>query len=232
MAIKTKTPSKTVKKIAPVTALKTPSLSTNTYHFDSSAILKHKKLAGGIAIAVIALVLLAVLFKSIFIAAIVNGEPISRLSVVTALEKQGGKTVLDNLITKKLILQEAKKRNISVTQGDIDSETKKISVGLQAQGSTIDQALAAQGMTRADLNDQLEVQVAINKMVGADVAVSEKEVDDFVAANKAQMAQGMTEAQFRTQATQQLKQQKLQIKIQDFIKNLQDKANIIHFVSY
>ena len=232
MAIKTKTPSKTDKKITPVTALKTPSLSTNTYHFDSSAILKHKKLAGGIAIAVIALVLLAVLFKSIFIAAIVNGEPISRLSVVTALEKQGGKTVLDNLITKKLILQEAKKRNISVTQGDIDSETKKISVGLQAQGSTIDQALAAQGMTRADLNDQLEVQVAINKMVGADVAVSEKEVDDFVAANKAQMAQGMTEAQFRTQATQQLKQQKLQIKIQDFIKNLQDKANIIHFVSY
>lgn len=231
MAIKAKTKTST-KKIIPAPVLKTSSLPTNTYHFDSSVVLKHKKLAGGIAIAVIVVVLLAVLFKSVFIAAIVNGEPISRLSVVTALEKQGGKTVLDNLITKKLILQEAKKRNISVTQSDIDSEIKKITVGLQAQGSTIDQALAAQGMTRADLNEQLEVQIAINKMVGTNVAVSEKEVDDFVAANKAQMTQGTTEAQFRIQATQQLKQQKLQIKIQDFIKNLQDKANIIHFVSY
>lgn len=231
MAIKAKTKIST-KKITPAPALKTSFLSANTYHFDSSVILKHKKIVGVIAIAVIVVVLLAVLFKSVFIASIVNGEPISRLSVVTALEKQGGKTVLDNLITKKLILQEAKKRNISVTQSDIDSEIKKISESLQVQGSTLDQALASQGMTKSDLNEQLEIQIAINKMVGTDVTVSEKEIDDFVTANKAQITQGMTEAQFREQATRQLKQQKLQVKIRDFIKNLQDKANIIHFVSY
>jgi hypothetical protein len=211
---------------------KTSSLPIHTHPLDSSVILKHKKLAGGIGIAIVAIVLLAVLFKSVFIAAIVNGEPISRLSVVTALEEQGGKTILDNLITKKLILQEAKKRNVSITQNDIDSETKKITANLQAQGSTLDQALASQGMTSADLNDQLKVQIALDKMVGTDIAVTEKEIDDFVAANKSQMTPGITEAQFREQAIQQLKQQKLQTKTQEFIKSLQNKAKIFRFVSY
>ena len=232
MAIKTKTVKRTVKKVSYVSTPETQPLPILTDRLNSSVILEHKKIAGGIGIAIILIVLLVVLFKSIFIAAIVNGEPITRLSVISALEKQGGKATLDSLITKKLIFQEAKKRNISVMQSDIDSETKKITANLQAQGSTLDQALASQGMTISDLNDEIKVQITIDKMVGTGVTVTEKEVNDFVAANKAQMTPGITEAQFREQATQQLKQQMVQAKTQNFIKSLQDKAKIIHFVSY
>ena len=232
MAVKTKTLRKTTKKLASVSVFKTPTLPIYTHHFDSSVILKHKKIVGGIGVVVILIVLLTVLFKSVFIAAIVNGEPIARLSVISALEKQAGKTTLSSLITKTLILQEAKKRNVSVTQSDIDSEIKKITTNLQIQGSTLDQALASQGMTKSDLNDELKVQVALNKMVGTDITITEKEINDFVTANKSQMTPGITEAQFREQAIQQLRQQKFQAKTQDFIKNLQDKAKIIHFVSY
>lgn len=195
-------------------------------------VIKNKKVTAVIILAIVLVVALLFVLKSVFIAAMVNGEPVSRLSVVKALEKQGGKTTLDSLITKKLILQEAKKRNLAVTQNDIDLEIKKITANLQTQGSTLDQALASQGMTKSALNDEIRIQVAINKMVGTDVLVTEKEIDDFVAANKAQMAEGTTQAQFRQQATQQLKQQKLQAKTQDFIKSLQDKAKVIHFVSY
>jgi parvulin-like peptidyl-prolyl isomerase len=232
MAVKAKTTRRTTKKITPVSAPKVQSLSTNPKRLDLSFVLKHKKISGGIAIAVVVIVLLAVLFKSVFIAAVVNGEPISRLSVVTALEKQGGKTALDSLITKTLILQEAKRRNITVTQNDIDAEIKSITANLQSQGSTLDQALASQGMTKADLNDAVKVQVAVTKMVGTDVTVTEKEIDDFVTANKAQMAQGTTDVQFRGQAITQLKQQKLQTETQAFIKSLQDKAKVLRFVSY
>ena len=229
---KAKTTRRTTKKLSPVSAVKAQSLSIKTNGLNLSSILKHKKLSGGIAIAIVVVILLVVLFKSVFIAAMVNGEPISRLSVVTALEKQGGKAMLDSLITKRLILQEAKKRNVAVSQSDIDAEIKKITANLQAQGSTLDQALVSQGMTKADLNDEVEVQVAVEKMVGTDVTVTAKEIDDFVAANKSQMTEGTTDAQFQGEATAQLKQQKLQTKTQDFINSLQSKAKVLRFVSY
>jgi len=191
---------------------------------------KQKKIAGVVG-AVVILAVLIFLLKNIFIAALVNGQPITRLSVISALEKQSGKTTLDGLITKKIILQEAKKRKVTVTQSDIDAEIKKIETSLQTQGLTLDQALAYQGMTKSDLNNEIKIQVALNKMIGT-VAVTEKEINDFITENNSQMTPEMTEAQFREQAIQTLKQQKLQTKTQDFIKNLQDKAKIIRFVSY
>jgi len=191
---------------------------------------KQKRIAGITGIVVIAAVLIFLL-KNIFIAALVNGQPITRLSIISALEKQSGKTTLDGLITKKIILQEAQKRKVSVAQSDIDAEIKKITASLQTQGLTLDQALAYQGMTKSDLNNELKVQVALNKMIGT-VTVTEKEINDFITENSSQMTPEMTETQFREQAIQTLKQQKLQAKTQDFIKNLQDKAKIIRFVSY
>lgn len=232
MAIKIKTPRKTIKKQKSVAVFKTLPQRADVTRIDSSLFLKHKKIIGGIAIVVIIAVALGVLFKSIFIAAVVNGEPITRFSVISILEQQGGKTTLESLITKKLILQEMKKRNISVTQSDLDSEIKIINSNLESQGSNLDQALTSRGMTKSDLNDELKIQIGLNKMVGTNVTVTEKEIDDFVTANKSQMAQGTSDAQFREQVTLQLKQQKLQTETQNFIKSLFDKAKITHFVSY
>ena len=48
--------------------------------------------------------------RGLFVVALVNGEPISRIEVIKALEKQGGKATLDSLVTKKLIAQEARSK--------------------------------------------------------------------------------------------------------------------------
>ena len=230
----TKTVKKTIKKEAPI-AVKNVQPKTIAVKLPNSFSLlkKNKKITiGAIAIVVIAvLIILAVLLKSLFVAAIVNGQPITRLSVINSLEKQSGKTVLSNLIVKQLIFQEAKKKNISVTQGDVDTEIKRITSNLQNQGSTLEQALVSQNLTMSDLNDEIKIQLTVTKIAG-DIVSTQKEVDDFVSANKAQMAPGVTDAQFKEQAVAALKQQKLQTKIQELIKNLQAKANIVHFVSY
>jgi foldase protein PrsA len=230
MTTKAKTRS-SLKIIKKTTVVTTPQNQTLSNSISLLTALKNKKFIGMIAVIVI-LVILAFAVKSVFIAATVNGEPITRLSVVSTLEKQGGKTVLDSLITKTLILQEAKKENISITQSDIDAQIKKITASLKTQGMTLDQALTAKGLTKADLNDELKIELSIDKMVGTDIPVTAKEIDDFVATQKSQMPEGTTDAQFRAQETIQLKQQKLQIKTNEFIKNLQDKAKITHFVSY
>jgi hypothetical protein len=79
-----------------------------------------------ITLAGLIIVMSAVFFaRNYLIAAVVNGQPISRLTVIQDLERQGGKQTLDTLITKSLIKQEAKKKNITVSQADINSELKR-----------------------------------------------------------------------------------------------------------
>ncbi len=222
MAIKTKT--KIVKK-SELPIAQPP-------RFNLKIELKKNKKVFAVGIVFILIILFAFLFRSFFVAAIVNGEPITRLSVVKALEKQGGKTTLDNLITKKIILQEAKKRNVTVTKNDINAEIKKIEENVKSQGSTLDEALKTQGMTRTQLNDEIKIQLSIQKMVDKDIKVTDKEVDEFITTNKAQFPEATTEEQMKKQATAQLKQQKQQEKTQAFLADLQKKAKILHIVAY
>src|SRR6185437_15716292 len=51
-------------------------------------------------------------FRGLFVAAVVNGQPISRLEVVQQAEKQSGKQTLDTLVRDALIEQEANKEGI------------------------------------------------------------------------------------------------------------------------
>lgn len=186
-----------------------------------------------VIIAVIVLVaLVAYIFRGAFVAAIVNGEPITRLSVVKALESQSGKATLESMVTKKLILQEAEKRNVDVTKADIDSEIKKIEDNLKTQGTTLDEALQLQGMTRDQLINEIQIQIALQRLVSKDVKVSDKEIEEYVTTNKDSFQEGTTEEEMKKQAEEQLKSQKLQENTQKFIEELQKKAKINYFVSY
>lgn len=168
--------------------------------------------------------------RRFLIAANVNGKSISRLSVLKKLEKQGGKKILETMITQVLIQQEAEKRKIIVNQKDIDGEMKKIEANVSSQGSTLDQALQTQGMTKNDLTEEVKIQLMLQKMAGNDIRVSDKEIDNFISANKNQ--QGFDKEIPKEQAVAQIKQQKLQQKIQSFVTDLKAKAKINYFVSY
>jgi galactitol-specific phosphotransferase system IIB component len=185
-----------------------------------------------VGIAIIVIAALLYYFRSLFVAAIVNGQPISRFSLIQQLEKQGGKQVLNIAVTKTLIEQEARKKNISVSQKDIDNELKKTETSLAAQGQTLDQALAAQGMSRSDYADQVRLQQLIQKMVGKDITVSEKEVNDYLETNKGSIPEGSNMDQIKKSVRDQLRQQKLSTKIQSWIAQLQKDAKITYFLNY
>lgn len=193
---------------------------------------KHDKPALVIILAIILFFLFLYLFKGLFVAASVNGQPISRFAVVSILEKQGGQQTLDNLVTKALVRQEAEKRKIVISQADIDKEIASISKNLKAQGTSLDQALEAQGMTRTQLNDEITLQLMIQKMVGQNIKISDKEVNDFLTQNASSFPEGASESAMRAQALAQLKQQKTQLETQKFLKSLQDNAKTIYFIKY
>ncbi|OGH47521.1 MAG: hypothetical protein A3A51_02955 [Candidatus Levybacteria bacterium RIFCSPLOWO2_01_FULL_39_10] len=193
---------------------------------------KNKKIIAVLGIGLTIIIALIFLIKGFFVAAIVNGEPVGRITIIKELEKQSGKATLENLITKKLILQEAKKRGISVTEAEIDSEIKKIEESLKSQNTTLDQALELQGMTRGQLVDEIKIQLSIQKIIGKDIKVSDKEIDDFISQNKDQFPEGTTEAQMKKEAKLSLEQQLIQEKTQAFIEELKKNAKIQYFVEY
>lgn len=171
-------------------------------------------------------------FKSLFIAATVNGQPISRLSLISELDKQGGKRTLETIITKTLILQEAQKKNASISQQEIDNELKKIEDSLSKQGQNLDQALVSQGMTKSDLTEQIKLQKLIEKMVGKDIKITDKEINDYITQNKDSLGENASSENTGQQVSDQLKQQKLSDKIQTWIGNLQQNAKISYFIKY
>lgn len=181
-------------------------------------------------------ILLAIIlyrFKGLVVVATVNGEPMSRIEVLRQLEKEGGKNVLDTMITNALILQEGKKQKIAATQDEINTQISQIEENLKAAGQTLDSALEVRGMTRKDLDDQIKLQVLVQKMAGKDIKVEDKEIEDYFNQNKASYPAGQKlDETLKDQIKKDLESQKLNTSIQDWITNLKTNAKINYFVQY
>src|SRR3989344_5818126 len=155
-----------------------------------------------IALAVVLVLAILVLLKNQFIVVSVNGESINRLTLIRELEKQAGKKVLEGLVTNTLILQEAKKRNITITDNELNAEIK----------------------------NQIKLNLIMKKLLSDKVSVSDKDVSDYIDKNSKLIPQGANPADTKNQVRQQLEQQKLQEKGEELIKSLQDKAKINYFI--
>lgn len=187
-----------------------------------------------IAIGVAMILLLVGLFfaKGLFIAAIVNGSPLSRLSVIRELERQGGKQALESIINKKLIEDELNKQKISANKEEIDGEIKKIETQITGQGNTLASVLAMQGMTEAKLREQITIQKKIEKLLADKTTLSETEVDAYIKDKKLTPPKDAKPEDFRKQISDQLKQQKFQQEAQKWVSGLTAGAKIRYFVTY
>lgn len=171
-------------------------------------------------------------FRGLFVAAVVNGEPITRLSLISQMEKKDGKQMLSTLVTQTLISQEAKKRKIDVSQQEIDADIKKIEAGLTSQGQTLDQAMLAQGITREDLIKDIKIQKLVEKMFAKDIKVADSEVTDYIDKNQSSIPTNLTPDDVKKQVRQQLEQQKLSTVFQTWLDSAQKNAKIQYLVNY
>ena len=189
-----------------------------------------------VGITLLIIILIAALlyaFRSMFIVATVNGKPILRTEFNHELEKQAGKQSMNELVTKTLIFQEAEKKGIKVSQQDIDSEIKKIESQLSKTGQKLDKALEERGLTRNDLLDQIRIKKIVDQLVGKNITVSDKEVNEYLEKNKESLPEA--ERENPSQATkdsikQQLQSQKISEKFQTWLEELQKNAKINYFI--
>lgn len=179
---------------------------------------------------IIALALLFV-YKSVFIAAVVNGSPISRFAVMHEVEKKAGQAALEGMIIQKLLASEVRKQGITVSESEIAAEMKMIEDRLVAQGTTLDTMLVSQNISRAEVTKQIITQLEVEKLLGDKIAVSEAEIDQFIAEKKL-VAPKDKETEMRTQVAAQIKQDKTNKEGSAFVESLRTKAKITYFVQY
>jgi len=209
-----------------------PSRAENKSNYVNLKFKKPKPLV--IAIGAAAFLILIALFfaKGLFVAATVNGSPISRLSVIKELEKQGGKQTLEAIINQKLIDAELNKQNVSVTQEEVDEEIKKIEAQVASQGGTLKDALAMQGMNEKKLREQVTTQKKLEKLLADKIAVSNAEVDAYIKDNNVTPPKDVKMEDFRKQLIGELKGQKFQQEAQKWVSNLSASAKIKYYVNY
>lgn len=186
-----------------------------------------------ISVLIVVVILAGAFFlKGLFVVALVNNQPISRFTLDRELEKQGGKQVLENKISEMLIFNEANKQKVTVTQAEIDAKLKQIEDQVTAQGQKLDDLLAQQGQTRVELQSQIKIQILVEKMVGKDIQITDKEISDYFTTNSSTYPKGTKLEDKKADIQKTLYQQKLSAAFQPWLDNIRKSASIRYFVQF
>lgn len=186
-------------------------------------------------IALVVLIILAgtlYLLRGKYLAAMVNGVPITRFSVLQELENQSGQLVLDQLVSESLISQAAKKQDVEIQDTDIDVEVAEIQENIESQGQNLQELLELQGMTMEDLRDRIDTQLTLEKLLEDRIKVEQEEVDSFIEQSSDSLPEDMTVEEIEQLARDQLVQTKLQTEIQKYLEELKSSADIMYFGNY
>jgi hypothetical protein len=186
---------------------------------------------------VVAILLIAGLLyyvKGWFVAAVVNGEPISRFQVIRELEARGGKQVLDNDVYMKLVYQEAAKKHVSVTQKEKDDWFKQSESDYAKQGKNLNDLLTQAHFTKSDYIEQsFTVNKLLEKMVAGQVKdPTDQEIADYITKNKEQLPTDKSDKDMKSYVKEGLRQMALNDKIQTLQQELEKNAKVTYWVNY
>ncbi|KXK08112.1 MAG: Foldase protein PrsA [Microgenomates bacterium OLB22] len=170
--------------------------------------------------------------KHLVLAAMVNGKPIWRYTVIKELEHQGGKFILDEQVTSTLLDAYAKEKKVDVSDKDVKAEYDKIGKQLSENGQTIDQFLSFQGMTKDQLMIQIKRQLMLKKLVAGSVKVTDEDVEQYKKDNKDQLPKDLDAEALDTQVRQQIESEKISAEVQKLLSTLREKADVKYFITY
>ena len=163
--------------------------------------------------------------RGYIVAAMVNGRPIFRWDLNNTLMSRFGQQTLESMISERLLSDEAQKKDVHITNEEVNAKMNDLVKSL-GPNVKLEDVLQYQGMTKQDFANQIRLQLTVEKILGKDVSITDKEVDDYLQKNK-QTLTATDEAGMRVEAKDALLSQKINDKIQPWFADLKQKANII-----
>lgn len=179
-------------------------------------------------IAVLALSAILLANKGLIVAGVVDGRPIFRWQLDKTLMNRYGQQTLEGMVSEELIAGEARKQGVKITQSEITAKQDEI---LKSLGGNVklEDLLKYQGITKADFDNQIKLQLTVQKILGKNVEVSETDIDNYIASNSATLT-ATNPGELRKEAKQAILDQKVGALIQPWFTELKAKAKILRFV--
>lgn len=163
-------------------------------------------------------------YRYALVPAAVNGQPIFIWEYLTKLHQIAGEQVLNQVITEKLIFQEAIREGIAVTPEQLDEEEKKLEEQF-AQAGGLDAVIANQGMTRHEFERQMRLSILVRDILVKTATVSAEEVDREYEANNDQYSD-VPEDEAKRRIRETLENQYAQEQITPWLENLKTTARV------
>jgi len=116
--------------------------------------------------------------------AVVNGRAITREQLYDEMYGRIGPETLQQMIDRILVLEEARRQGVEVTQQEIGAEINRMVAEQYSSEQEFLQALSYYGMTREQLEKEWEVYLAARKVLLPRIQVSEEEVQSYFRENR------------------------------------------------
>lgn len=181
-----------------------------------------------IGILVVVFVILLAANKGWVLAAVVNGKPIFSWDLNNTLRARYGQQTLEGMIGESLISDEASKNGITVNDADLAAKQKQVLSSLGTDVS-LDDFLKFQGMTKADFQHQLKIQITVEKLLTKGLTISDDDINNYIATNRATLT-ASDPAQLKAEARQAIVNNLVSDKLQSWFTQLRQKAAVIKFL--
>lgn len=164
-------------------------------HENFERLLKPQLLLAVIAVLFVAVIVLGALFLILpqrdQVVATVNGVPIMKEELYEAMYLQGGREILEQLVTKQLIVQEGKAADIIVSDQELDQEIQVIiDENFQGIEAELLMALDHYGITLASFREDARLNLLVRKIALSQIDPSEEDVRQFFEQNRQLFGQG------------------------------------------
>lgn len=144
----------------------------------------------------------------------VGDTEITKDALYEKMVASSGAATLEAMISNEVVNQEADNADVEVTQEELDAE---MAVYEESYGGVeaLEQALAASGMSTADLEEEMETYLKVEKIIGPDIKITDKQINAYFEENKESFEQpAQVEASHILVATQE-EADKVKVKLDD-----------------
>jgi len=158
--------------------------------------------------------------------AIVNGERLYRKEFYSQLEETYGSTVVSSMIDEALIYQEAKKKDVEITEKDIDKELSSLEEQYGGK-EALQQILDERNIPMDRLRHQIETTLIVEKMLSKEIEITEDEMKAYYEQYKDVYFSDSADYEAASDAVkEQLKSEKVSEQAQIWIQELRDDSTI------
>lgn len=159
--------------------------------------------------------------------AVVGGQFLPVTMMDDQLRANYGNSGVNSIIQQQLIMQEANRKHINITDKQISDQLAKIKTSSGGDKSYHEQ-LKQLGIAESLLRTQVEVQLMREALLKDKIQVNDQEINDYYEQNKATIdPEGKTGvAGLKDQINETLKQQKLDSATPDYVDSLKQRTNV------